>query len=143
MEKNRYYAEIGDDNVKAFDAKTFAVTGYPVTVRGSLVKNCFVTIDQNTCYMDRYGDKVTSYALQVGYVRVTDTDGVLSYDFSADKKNSGNEYKAYLIFDSKGTASDDITAGRTVSAGAKKYYSTGIDYAANGGAGSATVFYYK
>lgn len=143
MEKNHYYAEIGDDNVRAFDAKTFAVTGYPVSIQGSLVKSCLVTVDQNTYYMDRYGDKVTSYALQVGYVRVTDTNGALSYDFSAEKTNAANEYKAYLIFDSRGAANDTAVAGRIVSAGARKYYSTGIDYATKGGAGNATIFYYK
>ena len=143
MEKNRYYAALDDEDVKSFDTKTFAVTGYPVKLQGSLVKNCFVTKEQNTYYMDRYGDKVTSYALQIGYVKVTDTNGVKSYEFSRERTNATNEYRAYLIFDGRGTANDNIAEGRSVSAGSKKYYSTGIDYDTKDGVSNATIFYYK
>lgn len=140
MEKNRYYAEIDDANVKSFDAKTFAVTAYPVRFQGSLVKSCFVTKDQITYYMDRYGDKATSYALQIGYVRAADTN---RYEFSKEKTNAANEYRAYLLFDSRGAAYSGTEQGRTVTAGAKKYLSTGIDYEKEGGVSNAVIFYYK
>lgn len=141
--KNRYYAEIGDSNVRAFDKDSYAVTGYPVQFSAALVKDCFVTKDKNTYYMDKYGDKITSSALQIGYVTVTETNGVKSYQFSATKTNAANEYKAYLVFDNKGIAYEDVAAGRTASAGSKKYYSTGISYETESGVPYADIFYYN
>lgn len=140
---NRYYAEIDDDNVKAFDKESFAVTGYPVRFKASLVKECFVTKDKNTYYMDKYGDKLTSSALQIGYVTVTTTNNVTSYQYSRTRTGAANEYKAYLVFDGKGIAFDSVAAGRTASAGSKKYYSTGINYETEGGVKYATIFYYN
>lgn len=148
-ETNFYYVDkngamaTGATNVKAYDTDTFAVTGYPVDFEASLVKNCFVTKDKNTYYMDKYGDKVVSSALQIGYVKVTDTAGVLNYTFSAIPTGAGNEYKAYLVLDNKGVARDDVEAGRTARAGAKTYISTGIGYETAGGVEYATIFYYN
>lgn len=132
----------GDGNVKAFDAKTFAVSGYTINFAASLVKNCFVTKDDNTYYMDKYGDKLVSSALQIGYVTVAETAGTVHYKFSPASTGAANEYKAYLLFDGKGIARDDVPAGRTASAGSKKYDSTGIAYETQGGAKNAVIFYY-
>lgn len=140
---NRYYAEISDENVKAFDAKTFAVSGYTVNFAASLVKSCFVMQDDDTYYMDKYGDKLTSSALQIGYVTVTETAGIPDYSFSVKSTGAANEYKAYLLFDNKGIARDDVTAGRTATVGSKKYYSTGIAYETKGGVDNAVIFYYN
>lgn len=143
IERNRYYADISDGNVKSFNKTSFAVTGYPVKFKGSMVKDCLVTKDSHTYYMDKYGDKMVSYPLQIGYIKVTNTNGVLSYEFSVQKTDAANEYKAYLVFDGKGIAYDNIAAGRQVSAGSKRYYSTGIDYKTVGGVDNAMVFYYN
>ena len=140
---DRYYAAAGAANVKAYDTETFAVTGYPVDFEASLVKNCFVTKDKNTYYMDKYGDKVISSALQIGYVKVTDTAGVLSYEFSVTATGAENEYKTYLVLDNKGAAWDDVEEGRTARAGAKSYVSTGVGYETVGGVECATIFYYN
>ena len=143
IERNRYYADISDENIKSFNKTSFAVTGYPVKFKGSMVKDCLVTKDSHTYYMDKYGDKMVSYPLQIGYIKVTNTNGVLSYEFSVQKTDAANEYKAYLVFDGKGIAYDNIAAGRQVSAGSKRYYSTGIDYKTVGGVDNAMVFYYN
>lgn len=138
-----YYAESGAANVKAYNTDTFAVSGYTVDFEASLVKKCFVTKDEKTYYLDKYGDRIKSSALQVGYVRVTDAAGAKSYQFSAAATGAANEYKAYLVLDNTGAARDDVLAGRTAKAGAKTYISTGIGYETVGGVEHATVFYYN
>ena len=59
--------------------------------------------------------------------------------------NADNEYKAYAIFDGKGVAYDDVAANRTVTAGAKRYTSTGQKYTADKDVqvNNVTIFYYK
>lgn len=143
FERNRYYAEINDPNVKEFDTKTYAVTGSSIIFKASLAKDAFVELDNNTYYVDKYGDKLTSHALQIGYVTVTTTGGVDSYSFSATPTNAANEYRAYAVFDGKGIAHDNVAATRTAAAGSKKYISTGIDYNTQGGVDHVTIFYYN
>lgn len=139
----RYYADAQDANVNFFDTDNFAVTGYASedisNIKGALVKGAFVEKDDNTYYVDKYGDSVTSHALQIGYVTV---DGD-TYTFSVNKTGAENEFKAYAIFDNKGIAYDNVAATRTVNAGSKKYTSTGLNYGSNGGVDNVTIFYYK
>jgi len=139
----RYYADANDSNVNVFDTDNFAVTDYTSKsiskIKGALVKNAFVEKDDKTYYVDKYGDSVTSHALQIGYI--TDTDGV--YSFSATATGAANEHKAYAIFDNKGVAYDDVAAGRTVSAGSKKYISSGIKYSETTNIDNVTIFFYK
>lgn len=140
---NRYYAAAGATNVKAYDTDTFAVTGYPVSMEASLVKGCFVTKNKNTYYMDRYGDMEKTTAIQIGYVRVTESAGVKSYSFSVSATGAVNEYKAYMLLDNRGIARVEAAAGRTAKLGSKTYISTGIGYETEGGVDHATIFYYN
>lgn len=139
----RYYADAADAGVNYFDTDTFAVTAYTSKdiskIKGALVKGAFVEKDNDTYYVDKYGDSVTSHALQIGYVTVADG----SYTFSQTATNAENEFKAYAIFDNKGVAYDDVAASRTVAAGSKKYTSTGLDLSASTSVDNVTIFYYK
>ncbi len=141
----RYYAAAQDENVKTFETSSFGVTAYAdrsiSNLKGALVKEAFVEKDNKTYFVDKFGDSVTSHALQIGYVTVKD-DG---YTFSETPTNADNEYKAYAIFDSKGVAYDDVAANRTVTAGAKRYTSTGQKYTAEKDVqvNNVTIFYYK
>lgn len=139
----RYYADAADAGVNYFDTNSFAVTAYTTkdisNIKGALVKSAFVEKDNKTYFVDSYGDSVTSHALQIGYVTVA--DGV--YTFSQTATGAENEFKAYAIFDNKGMAYDDVAATRTVSAGSKKYTSTGLNFADVAGVDNVTIFYYK
>lgn len=139
----RYYADVADAGVHYFDTNNFAVTGYTSkdisNLKGALVKGAFVEKSDNTYYVDKYGDSVTSHALQIGYVTVSDG----SYSFSQTPTNAENEFKAYAIFDNKGVANHDVAAGRTATAGSKKYISSGLNYSAETGVDNVTIFYYK
>lgn len=90
-----------------------------------MVKESFINTDDNdTYYVDKYGDKVTSSGVQVGYVSVAQE------------------------LDSKGIAYDEVDANRTVTAGSKKYISLGkehtnADIKGSIGVDDATVFFYK
>lgn len=141
-----------------YTSYSVAVTGYDdydhsddtaTDIKGALVKNAFVTTDNDTYYVDKYGDKVKSSAVQVGYVNASKdannnyTDGGVLYGNEADATAAltGNQIvcKAYIVVNAKGIAYDDIDAGRTVTVGAKKYVSTGLLHP---DVDDAEVFYY-
>lgn len=145
----RYYADINDANVHYFDANNFSVTDYTTKdiskLKGALVKGAFVEKEDNTYYVDKYGDSVLSHALPIGYITETVSGSTTTYNYSKTATNAANEYKAYAIFDNKGVAHSDVAAGRTVSAGSKKYTSTGLDFGTADGSSieNVTIFYYK
>ena len=139
-----------------------SVTGYDnyekkdaaADIKGALVKNAFVTTDNNTYYVDKYGDKVTSGAVQIGYVCVQKTTPnnktvyvsasnfeLFDSEAAAEVKQAADEIicKAYVVLDSKGIAYDDVDKDRTVTAGSKKYVSTGGDVTA---LNDAYLFFY-
>ncbi len=168
---NRFYAGVksGKVNILADDYVitpyadySVSVTGYDnyekkdaaADIKGALVKNAFVTTDNNTYYVDKYGDKVTSGAVQIGYVCVQKTTPnnktvyvsasnfeLFDSEAAAEVKQAADEIicKAYVVLDSKGIAYDDVDKDRTVTAGSKKYVSTGEDVTA---LNDAYLFFY-
>ena len=145
---DKFYASIDSGEVMAFDKDTFAVTEYKyltkdddfenaaAKIQGALVKNSFVTHDSETYYVDKYGDKVKSSAIQIGYINASkDSKGNYSFsDYLYDDEDIAEDYltagqivcKAYIVVNAKGIAYDDIDANRTINAGAKKYVATGL-----------------
>lgn len=147
FENNRYYADINDAKVNYFNTADYSLSPYSSRtisrLKGALVKGAFIEKDTRMYYVDKYGQKVTSHALQIGFVTETVTETGTAYTFSRTSTGAANEYKAYAVFDNKGAAHDGVTSGRTVSAGSKRYISTGLDYSTQGGAAHTTIFFYK
>lgn len=167
-EGDRFYANANSSNVMLYDDDTYEVTAYKdhtvaVTggasaiaditaadeIKGALVKSAFINKDDETYFVDKYGDKVKNSAVQVGYVNASKdkdnnyTDGGVLYDNEADAAANLTDgqivCKAYIVVNNKGIAYDDIDAGRTVTVGAKKYVSTGLLHP---DVDDAEVFYY-
>lgn len=121
---NRYYANMGATNTKSFNKDSYAVTGYTkkgMVLKGALVKEAFINKSDHIYYVDKYGDKVVNHALQVGTANgyLGTSDNITGVDnFQADDTG---RYKAFVLFNSKGEAYEDVALGRTVKVGSKKY----------------------
>ncbi len=126
----RYYADMSFNNVQKFDKEKYTVKAYDKNVnilKGSLVKDAFISKSSNLYYVDKYGDKMVNHALQVGAADVTKTNGNITglSTFVADDIDNSNPYKAYILFNSKGEAYSDIEVGREIRIGSKKYTAVG------------------